>query len=275
MPFGMVMEVTSFICPAVHSRSIYLLNIVISQLSQVLDPSPQGDLLQQILKCLLGNLTGPDILIFWFLALETNWFVTCWIAFNLLPLKVILVLFSSESSTPYFFVSLSAIFWLIFNIISLIYSIFYIKLVGEGFIGGGRGNGGKNQGSWSEGIFFVIALYLEASFVQFDQKTIHHRHSLLKSTFILFNHYTCLKVYLFHHLRWNRLILCKIYRIFPFLSCTFRCPWIIRHSQRGLIMMFLMFHSYHMKFLLRLLYLTLESSDLFLAGLLFLLELHI
>lgn len=97
MPLGMVIEVTSFICPAVHSRSIYLLNIVISQLSQVLEPYPHGDLLQQILKCLLGNLTGPEILILWFLALATNWLVTCCIAFNLLPLKVILVLFNYES----------------------------------------------------------------------------------------------------------------------------------------------------------------------------------
>ncbi len=109
MPLGIVMEVTSRICPVVHSRSMYLLNTVISQLSQVLEPSPQGVLLQQILKCLLGRRTGPEIFTAWVLALPTSWLVTCWIALSLVPLKVILVFLSSLSSTPYFLVSLSAI----------------------------------------------------------------------------------------------------------------------------------------------------------------------
>jgi hypothetical protein len=114
IPVGIVIEVTSLICPAVHSRSIYLLKIVISQLSQVLDPSPQGVLLQQMRRCLLGSLTGPVIFTPWFLALLTNWLVTCWTAFNLLPLKVILVFLIYWSSTPYFLVSFSAIWWLIY-----------------------------------------------------------------------------------------------------------------------------------------------------------------
>lgn len=62
-PLGTTMEVTSLSWEEVHSRSIYLLKTVISQLSQVLEPSPQGVLLQQILRCLLGILTGPLSLI--------------------------------------------------------------------------------------------------------------------------------------------------------------------------------------------------------------------
>ena len=62
-PLGTTMEVTSLSWDEVHSRSIYLLKTVISQLSQVLEPSPQGVLLQQILRCLLGILTGPLSLI--------------------------------------------------------------------------------------------------------------------------------------------------------------------------------------------------------------------
>ena len=104
----MVMEVTSFIWAAVHSRSIYLLYTVISQLSQVFEPSPHGVLLQQILKCLFGSLTGPLILIPPFFAFPTKLLVTCWMASSLPELKVILVLLIYWSSTPYFLMSLSA-----------------------------------------------------------------------------------------------------------------------------------------------------------------------
>lgn len=38
IPFGIVIDVTSFIWPDVHYRSMYLLNTVISQLSQVFEP---------------------------------------------------------------------------------------------------------------------------------------------------------------------------------------------------------------------------------------------
>ena len=38
IPFGIVIEVTSFICAAVHSKSMYRLNTVISQLSHVFEP---------------------------------------------------------------------------------------------------------------------------------------------------------------------------------------------------------------------------------------------
>ena len=107
-PLGIVIEVTSFIWAAVHSRSIYLLKTVISQLSQVFEPSPHGVLLQQILKCLLGSLTGPLILIPPFFAFPTKLLVTCWMASSLPELKVILVLLIYWSSTPYFFMSLSA-----------------------------------------------------------------------------------------------------------------------------------------------------------------------
>ena len=102
------MEVTSFIWAEVHSKSMYLLKTVISQLSQVFEPSPQGLLLQQILRYLLGSLTGPLILTPEFLALETRLFVTCCMEGRVFPLKVILVLLISWSSRMSF-LSLSAI----------------------------------------------------------------------------------------------------------------------------------------------------------------------
>ncbi len=108
-PLGIVIEVTSFIWAAVHSKSIYLLKTVISQLSQVFEPSPHGVLLQQILKCLLGSLTGPLILMLPFFAFPTKLLVTCWMASSLPELKVILVLLIYWSSTPSFLISLSAI----------------------------------------------------------------------------------------------------------------------------------------------------------------------
>lgn len=107
-PLGMVIEVTSFIWAEVHSRSMYLLKTVISQLSQVFEPSPHGVLLQQILRCLFGNLTGPLILTPEFLALPTRLLVTCWMAWRVPALKVILVLLTCWSSRIYF-LSLSAI----------------------------------------------------------------------------------------------------------------------------------------------------------------------
>ena len=62
IPLGMVKDVTYLICEDVHSKSMYLLKTVISNLSQVLEPSPQGVLRQVMLRCLLGSLTGPLIL---------------------------------------------------------------------------------------------------------------------------------------------------------------------------------------------------------------------
>jgi len=109
-PLGIVIEVTSFIWAAVHSKSMYRLKTVIYQLSQVFEPSPHGLLLQQILNCLLGSLTGPLILIPPFFALPTKLLVTCWIESSRFELKVILVFLIYWSSTPYFFNSLSAIY---------------------------------------------------------------------------------------------------------------------------------------------------------------------
>jgi hypothetical protein len=108
IPFGIVIDVTSFIWAAVHSKSMYRLNTVISQLSQVFEPSPHGVLRQQILRCLLGNLTGPLSLTPAFFAFPTRLLVTVWMAWRVAPLKVILVCLISWSSMIYF-LSLSAI----------------------------------------------------------------------------------------------------------------------------------------------------------------------
>ena len=109
IPLGIVMLVTSLILEAGHSRSTYLLKTVISKLSQVFEPSPQGVLLQQILKCLLGSLTGPLILTSDFLAFSTKLLVTACIDSSLFPEKVILALLTSWSSMTSFLVSFSAI----------------------------------------------------------------------------------------------------------------------------------------------------------------------
>lgn len=112
-PLGMVMRVTYFIWDAGHSKSMYRLKTVISKLSQVLEPSPQGVLLQQILRCLLGSLTGPLILTPTFWAFSTKLLVTACMPSRRFPEKVILALFISWSSTPYFLVSFSAIILII------------------------------------------------------------------------------------------------------------------------------------------------------------------
>ena len=109
IPLGIVIDVTSFIWLAVHSRSIYLLYIVIYHWSQVFEPSPHGVLRQQIRRCLFGTRTGPVILTCCALALATSWLVTCCMGGSRLPEKVIRVRLTSWSSRPYFF-SLSAIF---------------------------------------------------------------------------------------------------------------------------------------------------------------------
>ena len=107
IPFGMVMEVVFFNWSEVHSKSMYRLKTVIYQLSQVFEPSPQGVLRQQILRCLFGNLMGPLILAPVFLALPAREFVTCWMDGRVAPLKVILNFLTSWSII--YFLSLSAI----------------------------------------------------------------------------------------------------------------------------------------------------------------------
>lgn len=111
IPLGIVMRVTYLIWDAGHSKSMYRLKTVISKLSHVLEPSPQGVLLQQILRCLLGSLTGPLILTPAFLAFSTKLLVTDSMLSRRFPENVILALLTSWSSTPYFLVSLSAIIY--------------------------------------------------------------------------------------------------------------------------------------------------------------------
>ena len=111
IPLGIVMRVTYLIWDAGHSKSMYRLKTVISKLSHVLEPSPQGVLLQQILRCLLGSLTGPLILTPAFLAFSTQLLVTDSMLSRRFPENVILALLTSWSSTPYFLVSLSAIIY--------------------------------------------------------------------------------------------------------------------------------------------------------------------
>ena len=89
-PEGNLMAVTCLTCSLIQSRSIYLLKILISNLSQVLDPLPQGVLLQVILRFLLGILTGPVILIPCSLAFLMISLVTCSMEANLMQLMVIL-----------------------------------------------------------------------------------------------------------------------------------------------------------------------------------------
>ena len=89
-PDGNLMAVTCLTCSLIQSRSIYLLKILISNLSQVLDPLPQGVLLQVILRFLFGILTGPVILIPCSLAFLMISLVTCSMEANLMQLMVIL-----------------------------------------------------------------------------------------------------------------------------------------------------------------------------------------
>ena len=62
-PEGSLIAVTCLTCSLIQSKSIYLLKILISNLSHVLEPLPHGVLLQVILRFLFGILTGPVILI--------------------------------------------------------------------------------------------------------------------------------------------------------------------------------------------------------------------
>lgn len=80
--------------------SMTLLWILISNLSQVLDPSPQGVFLVVILKIFVGIRTGPLVSKSWFLALETISAQAASSGFTSLLLRVILKGYDGKGGIP-------------------------------------------------------------------------------------------------------------------------------------------------------------------------------
>jgi hypothetical protein len=112
MLLGIGNFVISFICLVEQSKSMYRLWMVISKLSHVFEPSPQGVRRQQIRRRLLGNLMGPLIDTPAppnFLVFSTKVFVTICISYSRFPENIILTFFSSSLCYTSFLVSLSAI----------------------------------------------------------------------------------------------------------------------------------------------------------------------
>jgi hypothetical protein len=113
MLLGIWNIVIYFIWLVEQSKSMYRLNIVISKLSHVFDPSPHGVLLQQILRCLFGSLIGPLMETPPappnFFAFSTKDLVTVCIYWSRLPESVMRTFFISSVGSTSFFVSLSAI----------------------------------------------------------------------------------------------------------------------------------------------------------------------
>merc|ERR1719347_1313657 len=100
-PGSMLMEVICLTISEGECRSMTRLWILIWNLSQVLEPSPQGVFLVVILRVLVGILTGP----FTFSSLSLAPLIRSWQTFSrdftFLEVRVILILWTgASSSTP-------------------------------------------------------------------------------------------------------------------------------------------------------------------------------
>merc|ERR1719285_1006080 len=101
-PGSMLMEVICLTISEGECRSMTRLWILIWNLSQVLEPSPQGVFLGVILRTLVGILTGP----FTFSSLSLAPLIRSWHTFSrdltFLEVRVILILWTgASSSTPF------------------------------------------------------------------------------------------------------------------------------------------------------------------------------